>query len=141
VIGVRTDARIDLWRIDAKGAATALGFVDVGQDDGPAALDRAGSRLAISRQNGAINLWETRGPRLFATIPPPPDQTPVSFLAFPRRYLIVVDKDGATRRLDTWSGAWVQEACKLTAPLRASGAATKLLGQPMTLRACASMAR
>jgi hypothetical protein len=30
VIGVRTDARIDLSRIDAKGAATALGFVDVG---------------------------------------------------------------------------------------------------------------
>jgi hypothetical protein len=141
VLGVRTDTRIDLWRIDAKGHATALGFVDVGQDDGPEALNRTGSRLAISRQSGAINLWETRGPRLFATVPAPADPTPVARLFYPGRYLIVVDQDGATRRLDTAPEAWLQQACALTAPLRVSDAATKLLGQQVTLRECASMAR
>jgi WD40 repeat protein len=141
VLAVRTDARIDLWRIDAKDAVTALGFVDVGQDDGPAALNKTGSRLAISRQTGAINLWETRGPRLFATIPAPPDPTPTSFVAYPGHYLIVVGKDGTTRRLDTQPETWVRQACALTAQLRASGGAANLLEKEMPPKACASTAR
>jgi len=137
-LAVRTNARIDLWRVDAVGSATSLGAVDVGLDYGPAALDRDGSRLAVARENGAIDLWDTRGPRLAAMIPAPAAPATIARLVFPGRYLLIVDQNGATRRLDTQPQAWVQHACLLTAPLRASGVASQLLGESISARVCAT---
>jgi WD40 repeat protein len=141
VLAVRTDMRIDLWRIGAGGSATALGTVDIGNDNGPAALDKTGNRIAVARQNGAIEIWETRGPRLVGTIPPAAEAAPVAVLNFSGNFLIVVDEGGATRRLDTRVDAWMQHACALTAPLLISDKAEALLGSDLPENLCVAAKR